>query len=71
MRLLSKHILIEKAYEYPVPLEKPSMQGCKYNIEGGYWIRNNNNQPVILDKDFIKPRTKKADRETGEDQKGE
>jgi hypothetical protein len=71
MIFLLKHLLIEKAYEYPLPHKEPTMQGCKYDNVKGYWTYENNNKPVILDKNFIKPRTKKADRETGEDQKGE
>lgn len=68
---MSYHLLIKKAYKYPLPKQVPNMDGYYYDHEKGYWISKTNNLPVILDKNFIKPRTKKEDRETGEDQKGE
>jgi hypothetical protein len=68
---MKKHILLEKAYEYE-PCEKSNnMAGCNYNNINGYWEFESTGKPVVHDSGFIKPRTKKADRETGEDQKGE
>lgn len=68
---MKKHILLEKAYEYEKQKNSNNMNGCNYNNVKGYWEFNDTKKPVVYDSSFIKPRTKKADRETGEDQKGE
>ena len=68
---MKKHLLIEKAYEYKKPKNNPNMIGCKFDHLNGYWVFENSNEPIIHSSNFISPRTKKADRETGEDQKGE
>jgi hypothetical protein len=66
-----KHLLIKKAFIYPRPKEKPKLEGYVYNRIDGYWIDIDNNEPYVLDSRRPKPQTKKADVETGEDQKGE
>ena len=64
------HIFLDNIFEYDLNNIETSDINYKYSRVHGYWI-NNNSQPCILDPDFAKPRTKKEDRETGEDQKGE
>jgi hypothetical protein len=67
---LRQHLLLDKAFVYPLPVEKPDMGEYVYDMNAGYWLLDKNN-PLILNKSFIKPRSKKEDVETGEDQKGE
>ena len=59
---MKNHILLEKAYIYPLPKSKPEMDGCSYKEHLGYWV---------IDQSRPKPQSKKSDQETGEDQKGE
>jgi hypothetical protein len=66
-----KHLLLEKAYIYPLPKEEPIMAGCSFDVEKGYWVLNDMDIPLILNIRGLIPRSKKADVETGEDQKGE
>ncbi|MFB4169924.1 hypothetical protein [Virgibacillus sp. JSM 102003] len=66
-----KHLLIQKAFIYPKPKEKPKLEGYTYNEESGYWVSDRDFLPYVMDKRRPKPQTKKADVETGEDQKGE
>jgi len=64
------HILLNNIFEYNLnQVEEPAIN-FKYSRNRGYWI-DNDQQPCILNPTFSKPRTKKEDRETGEDQKGE
>jgi hypothetical protein len=44
---------------------------CEYAVEKGYWIMKQTHEIMMLSNSSIKPMTKKEDRETGEDQKGE
>lgn len=69
--IIKKHILIEKAYKYKDSSNSLIMGKCSYDIKNGYWIINKANEILMLSDKPIKPMTKKADRETGEDQKGE
>jgi hypothetical protein len=66
-----KHLLIRKAYVYEVPRKKPKLEGYFFDTINGYWIDKDNNLPYVFDVKRPKPQTKKADVETGEDQKGE
>ncbi|MCM3575597.1 hypothetical protein M3172_20605 [Mesobacillus subterraneus] len=66
-----KHLLIKQAFIYPKPKEKPKLEGYVFIKSAGYWVDNENNEPYVLDNRRPKPQTKKADVETGEDQKGE
>jgi len=68
---MKQHLLLEKAFIYPLPKEEPVLTGCDFDIEKGYWVMNGSNIPLVFDKKGIRPRSKKADVETGEDQKGE
>lgn len=65
------HFLIEKAHRqiYPSSVEYP--EGCTFNRNKGYWIIDSTNEPLMLSKNPNLPASKKWDRETGEDQKGE
>lgn len=69
------HILVEKAYIYPKNRDSVTPSGCYYDFVNGGWMRKEGNTEVFLVKscDPNKPLagTKKADLETGEDQKGE
>lgn len=65
------HLLIEKAFVYPLTKEKPQLDSWEFDDAKGYWLAQGQNTPLILDKRMMRPRSKKADVETGEDQKGE
>lgn len=65
------HLFIEKAFVYPLQKEKVQLDAWDYDENNGYWISQGQNTPLILDKKMMRPRSKKADVETGEDQKGE
>jgi len=75
MKEQCNHILIKNAYVYP-KREKPlEPDGCYYSFKNGGWMKKENNKNIFLvrSKDPNKPMagTKKADLETGEDQKDE
>lgn len=65
------HLLLEKAYVYPLPKALLEPDGCVYDSKKGYWVLNGTEQPFILSECSRPPRSKKCDVETGEDQKGE
>ena len=64
------HILLDNMFEYELKPHTELEPNFSYNKINGYWTDKENN-PCILNPNFSKPRTKKADRETGEDLKGE
>ena len=64
------HLFLEKVFEYELKKTESIDSNFSYNDDDGYWI-DSQREPCILKTDFAKPRTKKEDRETGEDQKGE
>lgn len=69
---MNEHILLSKAYIYPIEAIKPELAGCTFDQKKGYWIVNATGQPYVLDKSMSSPpKSKKCDIETGEDQKGE
>lgn len=68
---MKEHLLIEKAYIYPVPRQQLKVEGCKYDRKNGYWIQEETGEPMVFDRRHPGPQTKKCDIETGEDQKGE
>ena len=68
---MARHILLEKAYEYAVPNSIDEPTGCTFNHDKGYWTSNITGTPMMEGKHAKKLVTKKCDRETGEDQKGE
>ncbi len=64
------HILLRKAFIYPLPKEHPNMSGMLYDHKRGFWV-DAAGRPAVTDPNFHGPRSKKCDIETGEDQKGE
>ena len=60
---MKQHILLEQAHRYPSQTAVNSLKGCSFQQEKGYWVMESD--------DPKPPTTKKCDRETGEDQKGE
>lgn len=68
---MKKHVLIEKARTYPEPESAPTPTNCTYSSERGFWIDNGSKVPMMRSDNPRKPQSKKADIETGEDQKGE
>lgn len=67
---MMNHILLEKAFIYPLPKSDPDMSGMTYDNKRGFWVQGNG-KPAVSDPAFSGPRSKKCDIETGEDQKGE
>lgn len=65
-----KHLLIKKAFIYDKPRKLPKLNGYYFVNSLGYWV-DDDMVPYVLDPRRPKPQTKKADVETGEDQKGE
>ena len=65
-----QHVLLEKARTYArEPLDlRPD--GCDYDLVAGAWVRRSSGGLLVESTDPKPPRTKKADVETGEDQKG-
>ncbi|MEA4898653.1 MAG: hypothetical protein VB115_10455 [Christensenellaceae bacterium] len=68
---MKKHILLEKAFSYPEPQGSLAPEGCTFSEQSGYWVKATTGEPMMRSNDPKRPQTKKADRETGEDQKGE
>lgn len=68
------HLLLKKAFIFQENAQSLSPSGCIYDFEKGAWLKPENDELIFLVKsnDPNKPiaGTKKADRETGEDQKG-
>lgn len=68
------HLLLEKAFIFKERKQDQSPIGCTYDFDKGAWLKPEDNNLVFLVRstDPNKPiaGTKKADRETGEDQKG-
>ena len=67
---MKEHILLENAFRYSVPVSDPIPQGCTFQEKEGYWTKNSTGEIFMLSDDSG-PISKKCDRETGEDQKGE
>lgn len=65
------HILIRCAKKYPTPKPLLASESSYYDLESGYWRLMSNGLPMMLDGDSPRPTSKKYDRETGEDMKGE
>ena len=69
--IMRQHLLLEKAYLYPLPKSGPDMRGCRFDHKKGFWVMEETGEPFVLDRSNPGPRSKKCDLETGEDQKGE
>ncbi len=68
---MKQHLLLEKAFIYPINEEVTELNNYVYNSVKGYWVHLETSEALILDSNLQKPKSKKCDRETGEDQKGE
>lgn len=68
---MSEHFLVKHAKKYAVQEREPSFDFGSYDIEHGYWRTGNAGKPSVLSEAGMRPATKKADVETGEDMKGE
>ncbi len=68
---MKKHILLEKAHCYTEPSFVLVPDDCIFQEKRGYWTRNDSNEALMLSDDSRLLQSKKCDRETGEDQKGE
>ncbi len=68
---MKEHVLLEKSFRYPEPPYDPVPANCTYQIKKGYWIDNGTGEAMMLGSNPRRPQTKKYDRETGEDHKGE
>lgn len=68
---MREHILLEKAFRYTEPLGIQIPPEYIFNEERGYWVNRKTNEIMMQMKDRPIPQSKKCDRETGEDQKGE
>lgn len=69
--IVKKHILLDKAFVYAEPTVIPIPHGYSFNEKRGYWTNDTTGEAMILNDNYSVPATKKCDRETGEDQKGE
>ena len=68
---MKKHILLDKAHCYSEPNETAILGNYEFAEHNGYWKNIDTGEIMMLSVDFQRPQTKKEDRETGEDQKGE
>ena len=68
---MKNHIFVEKAYRYPEPENLSFPTNCTFREDRGYWTKNETGDVLMLCDDLRLPCSKKCDRETGEDQKGE
>jgi len=75
MNKKENHILLEKAFVYSKQRKPLEPKGCYYNFMNGGWMKREEGREVFLVKSKDPNRslagTKKADLETGEDQKSE
>ena len=65
----SDHLLLTLAKTYPVFTGDLSPQGCQYNLREGAWVLEGMGSLLVESPCPPIPKTKKADIETGEDQK--
>jgi len=68
---MNSHLLLEKAYIYPLPEDPTPPDGCTFDVDKGFWVSDTTSQPMVTLKYHPKLETKKCDVETGEDRKGE
>jgi len=68
---MKQHILLERAKSYTEPRDISFPDGYKFAEKQGYWINDVSGEAMMLSKDAQRQQSKKCDRETGEDQKGE
>ena len=65
-----QHLLLETAKSYPVSAQDLAPPNCSYSISEGAWILQDVGSLLVETTGRPMPTTKKADIETGEDQKG-
>lgn len=65
------HLILDKAKRYNEPDTEIYPKGAVYDAGVGYWNIESSHIPLINSEGFHNMATKKEDRETGEDQKGE
>ena len=66
-----ENIIIEKSKYYTPKVQEFGLNSYTYSKILGYWVSKEDKLPFMESKTAIKPTTKKADVETGEDRKGE
>ena len=65
-----EHLLLAMAKTYPVSNPDLAPPGCRYSLEQGGWVLNDTGTLLVDTPGRPRPKTKKADLESGEDQKG-
>ena len=70
-RSKSQHMILALAKTYKRPSGDHEPAGCHYDLRGGAWIVDETGERLVESLDHPRPRTKKEDVETGEDQKSE
>lgn len=65
------HFILEKAHRYDDPTTPPIPHNADYDNQSGFWRDRESGDVLISNDGFQNQSTKKCDRETGEDQKGE
>ena len=65
-----EHLLLAIAKSYPAPARDLTPPNCDYSLIEGAWILRDSGALLVETPGFPMPSTKKADLETGEDQKG-
>ena len=65
-----QHLLLATAKSYPVSTQDLAPPGCRYSLSAGAWIVEDAGSLLVETPGRPMPATKKADLETGEDQKG-
>jgi hypothetical protein len=66
----SEHLLLAMAKTYPVGSGDLAPQGCAYSLTEGAWVLEDLGTLLVDTPGRPRPESKKADHETGEDQKG-
>ena len=65
------HFILDKAHRYNQPSSEPKPSNASYDDKAGYWKNDKSGDAIVTNDGFRNTNTTKADRETGEDQKGE
>jgi hypothetical protein len=65
-----QHILLVHARTYDRFEGDLSPSGCEYDLSKGAWVLKHSGVLLVESPERPRPQTKKADIETGEDQKG-
>ena len=65
------HFILKNAHRYNDPAMPPVPNDAEYDDRAGFWRDRKSGNALISNDGFQNQSTKKCDRETGEDQKGE